>query len=90
MIQINHIYKSKRSLIKVIKSSSLDFNDNKILIQIFTSVLLKKKIEDTVNEILSILPNATIIGAKTAEEIINGQMTEEKPIKSMIVYEKPQ
>ncbi len=88
MLQINHPYDSLALLKTELDNHNIDFNNDKILIQVFTSVLDKEKIKNSLSDISSLLPNAKIIGASTDGEIINGSMVENKTILSISVFEK--
>jgi len=88
MIQINHSYSSPDLFKETLESRGVNLSDDKILVQVFTSILDLKTIEATLKEILGVTPNAAIIGATTDGEIIDGRMVENQTILSVSVFEK--
>ncbi|MEA2100256.1 MAG: FIST N-terminal domain-containing protein, partial [Campylobacterota bacterium] len=78
----------KELLENELNNSGIDLSSDKILIQLFTSVLDLKKIEKTLVEVLSILPNATLIGSTTAGEIYEGSMLDGASVLSISIFEK--
>lgn len=87
MRQYGIIYKSYEKLKAFINYNKID-KDDTVLIQIFVGVVDKKFIENLIGEILSILPNAEIIGATTDGEIYKNEITTQKTVISFTVFEK--
>ncbi|QFR50224.1 response regulator [Sulfurimonas lithotrophica] len=86
MIQINHLFISAQKLVKILNEKNIDLKSNKILIQIFTSVLDETIIESNLKSILKELPNAHIIGSTTSGEIIDAQMSEDNFFLSISIF----
>ncbi|WP_345993887.1 EAL domain-containing protein [Sulfurimonas sp. HSL-1716] len=59
-----------------------------LLIQIFTAKNDEKSIAALLDEIVSLLPSASVIGATTDGEICNGTVSTEKTVVSLSVFEK--
>jgi len=70
-----------------IKSCGIVDND-KILIQIFSSIVDEKELSLLVKEISTLLPTASIIGATTDGEICSGKVTTKKTVISLTQFEK--
>ena len=88
MKQYNYRYKDKKDFYKFLKDSCIDTEHKNTLIQMFTSLDSKAKIENIASQIYTALPNATLIGASTAGEIINGEMFDNSTVVSISVFEK--
>lgn len=86
MKQYGFIYNGFEKMKSFIYSNNIDKNDN-LLIQIFTGVVEVGFIEDLLVEILSILPNAEIIGATTAGEIFNEKVLTNSTVISFTTFE---
>ena len=90
MKQYNHVYTTKDTLYEYLRSHSIDMYGRNILIQMFTSLGSKEKIQMRAAEITAVFPNAMLVGASTAGEIINGKMLENSTILSISIFEKTQ
>ena len=88
MKQYNHIYTNLDEFYEFLRISSIDVHNTNILIQMFTSLDSVQKIREITAEIISTLPNATLIGASSAGEIMNGEMLEKSTVLSISVFEK--
>ena len=88
MTQLNYNYDSKNNLEHYLLQNKVDLANNKILIQLFTSIEDIQNVKTLTQEILSIVPNATLIGASTAGEIYNGEMQERSSVLSISTFEK--
>ncbi|MBA1421193.1 MAG: EAL domain-containing protein [Epsilonproteobacteria bacterium] len=62
-------------------------NSDTLLIQVFTGINDKKYIQEVLENIISFLPNAIIIGSTTDGEIMNGQVSTHKTIISFTEFE---
>ena len=88
MKQYNYRYKDKEDFFKFLKESYIDTNNENTLIQMFTSLGSQEEIENIASQIHATLPNAALIGASTAGEIMNGEMLENSTVISISVFEK--
>ncbi|MCD6191119.1 MAG: PAS domain S-box protein, partial [Sulfurimonas sp.] len=88
MIQLNYTYDDKTSLTKYLLEHQVVLSNDKILIQMFTSIEDITEVEILTQDILSIIPNATLIGSSTAGEIYNGNMQEHSSVLSISIFEK--
>ncbi|MDB6096036.1 MAG: diguanylate cyclase/phosphodiesterase [Francisellaceae bacterium] len=86
MKTFNYIYQDNQDLQSYIKINKFT-NDKNVLIQIFTSVTIKDAILNILRLIKKQLPDATIIGATTDGEIIQGKVLEHQTIISFSVFE---
>ncbi|MCW8837514.1 MAG: PAS domain S-box protein, partial [Thiovulaceae bacterium] len=86
MVQINHIFTSIQNLLEVLNEKNIDLKSEKILIQVFTSVIDKTIIESNLKSIIKKLPNTHIIGSTTSGEIVDGEMSEENFFLSISVF----
>ena len=86
MKTLNFIY-SKEKLIEVIEKNYIN-RYNSILIQLFFTIYDKKIIENSLNEILELLPKATIIGLTTERVIYNGNLKNNQNLISISLFEK--
>lgn len=87
MKQYGFLYSNFEKMKSYICSKSIDKNDN-ILVQIFTGIIEIKFIENIISEILSLLPQAEIIGATTGGEIYKNKTHEGSTVVSFTVFEK--
>lgn len=83
----NHAYKSISTLNHYI-DDNLNKNYKSLLIQVFTGDLNKKELQEVLDNILIKLPNANIIGASSAGEIMDGKMYDEQIIISFTLFDK--
>lgn len=88
MKQYNCKFINKVDFQDFINKSGIDTRKNNILLQIFTSLSSLQKIQIVVDEIYSVFPNAIIIGASSAGEILNGEMIDNNTIVSISVFER--
>ena len=88
MKQYNHHYKNREGFCKFLKDSSIDKQHKNTLIQMFTSLGTKAEIEDVATQIHIALPNAALIGASTAGEIMDGEMFDNSTVITISVFEK--
>ena len=87
MQQFNIEFTSIDSLKEELHKHNFDLHSDKILIQVFTSVMDKEKIVKVTQEIAKVMPNATLFGASTAGEIVDGKMLEQTISLSISVFE---
>ena len=90
MKQYNHIYTTTDSLYEYLQTHSIDMYAENILIQMFTSLGSKEQIQIIASEIKAVFPNAMLVGASTAGEIINGKMLEKNTVLGISIFEKTQ
>ena len=90
MKQYNYKYTNLDDFHTFLKKSCIDVNHKNILVQMFTSFDSKVQIQEISSQILSALPNALLIGASTAGEIINGKMLEKSTVLGISLFEKTQ
>ena len=88
MIQLNYTYDNKNSLKKYLLEHEVTLSNEKILIQMFTSIEDIIEVKKITQEILELLPNATLIGSSTAGEIHAGSMKEESCVLGISIFEK--
>jgi len=88
MIQFNHLFRSKEAFENELSLAHFDRQSSNILIQMFSSVLDPVVLEKTAKAVLDVLPNAILIGASSAGEIINGSMADSETVLSISVFEK--
>lgn len=82
---INHKYETAEKL-EVFLDQAV-FHKGTVFIQLFSGVMDKTYIQPILDAISSKLPNALLIGATTAGEIIDGVMTSEKIIVSVSLFD---
>jgi len=88
MKQLNYNYSSKKEFLDFLQQHHVNLFDDKILVQMFTSVEDKKEIQTIVTDVCAILPNAKLIGASTAGEILESHMLEKQVVLSISIFEK--
>ena len=89
MKQYGFVYSNFYEMQSFIYSMNINKNDN-ILIQVFTGVVEIEFINNIIDEISSLLPQAEIIGATTAGEIYKGNAFSHTTIISFTIFEKVQ
>lgn len=87
MKQYGFVYYNFEQMQSFIYSNKIYENDN-ILIQVFTGIINSKFIENVISEILSILPKAEIIGATTDGEIVGKEIIDDSIIISVTIFDK--
>ncbi|MBL1244160.1 MAG: hypothetical protein COA39_007200 [Sulfurimonas sp.] len=87
MKTINSYYHSKDDFLTLVEKENL-IEKATILIQIFSSELDKNILQNTINNISTLLPQAKIIGATTDGEILENIVTVNKIIVSITLFEK--
>ena len=81
----NIYYSNRNDLESFIKLH--DFSDEKsVLVQVFSSILEKEKLESVLSEILEFLPQSKIIGATSDGEILENKVTVDKIIISITSF----
>ncbi len=88
MKQLNYNYTSKKEFLDYLHQNDVTLFDDKILIQMFTSIEDKKELETIANDVCTLLPNAKLIGTSTAGEILEDKMLEKSVILSISLFEK--
>ncbi|QOP42465.1 response regulator [Sulfurimonas sediminis] len=88
MKQLNYKYTSKKEFLEYLHVNDVHLFSDTILIQMFTSIEDTEEVETIANDVCAILPNAKLIGASTAGEILECQMLEKHVILSISVFEK--
>jgi len=88
MQQLNYNYSSKKEFLDYLHQHDVELFNDKILVQMFTSLENKKEIETIAGDICAILPNAKLIGCSTAGEILEDKMLEKSVILSISIFEK--
>ena len=88
MKQYNYKYINQDDFYEFLQHSCIDVNQKNILIQMFTSLDSQAKIKNIASQILFALPNAILVGASTAGEIMNGEMFDKSTVISISVFEK--
>ncbi|MDD4855669.1 MAG: EAL domain-containing protein [Sulfuricurvum sp.] len=83
---INHRYKSHEEL-KVFLETLLSTPCKSILIQLFSGVMDKPLIQSILDVLIVNLPTATLIGATTAGEIMDGVMSSSEIILSFSLFD---
>ncbi len=89
MKQYNYLYDDVKNFHHFLQASKITTNQTAVLIQLFSSQS-KKVLENVVSQITKELPNALIVGASTAGEIVHGTIYEQKTVVSISVFEKTQ
>ncbi len=85
----NIYYDSKEQFYNYLEKNSIQDN-NKLLIQIFTSLSARDAIATLLDTITSFLPQATIIGATTDGEICEGEVTTDTTVISLTQFQDTQ
>jgi len=88
MRQLNYNYTSKKEFLHFLQQHHVNLFDDKILVQMFTSLEDIKEIETIANDVCAILQNAKLIGVSTAGEILESHMLEKHVILSISIFEK--
>jgi len=83
---INHRYKSHKELKLFLKTLS-PYNQQGILIQLFSGVMDKQLIQSILDVLVLNLPDAMLIGATTAGEIMDGVMSSSEIILSFSLFD---
>jgi len=86
MKTFNTYYKNKKSFQKFIAAHEIEDNE-KLLIQLFTSHTDEQAICSLTGEIASLFPHAAIIGATTAGEICSGEVSTGKHVVALTQFE---
>lgn len=81
------IYNDFKKMESFIYNKNINKEDN-ILIQVFTGVIQLEFIKNIVDEILSLLPQAEIIGTTTAGEIFKKRILINSTVISITIFEK--
>ena len=89
MKQYNYLYDNVENFHNFLQESKITTDQTAVLIQLFSSQS-KEVLENTVSQITKELPNALIIGASTAGEIVHGTIYEQKTVISISIFEKTQ
>lgn len=87
MRQYQIVYDNFQKIRQFIYNNDINSSSN-ILVQLFTAIVEMKFIKNVINNIVSILPQAEIIGATTAGEIYNGNVFSNTTIISFTIFEK--
>lgn len=87
MKQYGFVYDNLEEMKSFIYSKNIDKNDN-ILVQVFTGVIDANYIKKVISEILSVLPQAEIIGATTSGEIFKKRTMDYSTVIAITVFEK--
>lgn len=82
----NHIYKTGQELESFFQKN-LPSNSQNIFIQLFCGTDDIKLVQDVVTHIARIVPEAKVIGASTAGEIVNGTITQGSIVISCAIFE---
>ena len=85
MRTVSNYYNDKEGFNIFVEKNSLEDEKN-LLVQVFSSVLDKGMLEETLASILSTLPQAKIIGATTDGEILENVVSTDKIIVSVSVF----
>jgi PAS domain S-box-containing protein len=88
MIHFNHIYSDEESLEKALAETEIGFDKKTVLVQMFSSLQDRDAVAQIAATVLALLPEATLIGASTAGEIVGGAMTEKQTLLAISVFEK--
>jgi len=83
----NIYYKDKESFNNFIIENSFNKEKN-LLVQVFSSILDETILKQLLNDIITIVPQAKIIGSTTDGEILNNIVTTDKIIISVSSFEK--
>ncbi|WP_457749657.1 FIST N-terminal domain-containing protein [Sulfurimonas sp.] len=88
MKQLNYNYTSKKEFLDYLHLHDVELFNDKILVQMFTSLENKKEIATIASDICAILPHAILIGCSTAGEILEDKMLEKSILVSISIFEK--
>ncbi len=88
MEQFNYSYTSKKEFLEYLHVNDVALFDDKIFIQMFTSLQDKEAVQTIAADIYAILPNAKLIGCSSAGEILESEMLEKSVVLSISVFEK--
>ena len=83
----NTYYTDKNSFEKFVNENNFLYEAN-ILIQIFSSIAEENILQKTLNSILSVLPQARLIGSSTDGEILDNVVSTDKIIVSVSAFER--
>lgn len=86
MKTINNYYSSKESFSDFIEANNFK-NEKTLLVQVFSSILKKDLLEEILSDILTLLPQAKIIGATTDGEILDNLVSTDKVVVSITSFE---
>jgi signal transduction histidine kinase/ActR/RegA family two-component response regulator len=86
MKTINAYYTSKEEFDTLVTKNDIK-NQKTILVQLFSSELNRDILLNILNEILSVIPHAKIIGATTDGEILENMVTTDKTVVSISTFE---
>lgn len=84
---INHRYENQEQLTLFLKEMIFPNRSDSILIQFFSGIIDKKAMQPILDLLVESLPNATMIGATTAGEIMEGVMSSSRIILSFSLFE---
>jgi len=88
MKQLNYAYTSKKEFLDYLHLNDVLLFNDKILIQMFTSLDDKTEVQTIANDVCAILPNAKLIGCSSAGEILHSKMVEKSVVLSISIFEK--
>lgn len=83
----NIYYTHKSDFLTFVQENSF-IKEKSVLVQLFSSELNKEVIKKTVDDILSVLPQAKLIGATTDGEILENVVTTDKMVVSVTVFQR--
>jgi len=86
MKTISHIYQNIDTL-KYFIESDMKKEDTNILVQIFSGIVKKDILIELSSNLQNLLPNANIIGATTAGEILHGEMLDKQILITFSLFE---
>lgn len=89
MKQYGIVYTNFEEMNSFIKNQNINNYEN-ILIQVFTSIVKVEFINNIIEEIVTLLPNAEIIGTSTAGEIFLGNALTNTTVISFTLFEEVQ
>jgi len=87
MRTLNTYYENRDTYEEFLETNSLK-NEENLFIQIFSSKLNKEFLQKIVDDVLSLTPQAKLIGATTDGEIIDNIVTNNKIVISVTAFEK--
>ena len=88
MKQYNTLYTTKEKFKHYLQENNIPTKSEKILIQVFTSLEHTQDIQEMLQTLRALFPNAVIIGAYTGGEILEGEMLEYSSVIAISVFEK--
>jgi len=88
MKQLNYNYTSKKEFLDYLHVNNVSLFDDKILIQMFTSLQDKEEVQTIAADVCAVLPNAKLIGRSSAGEILESKMLEKSVVLSISMFEK--